>query len=318
MSFAEIIKNQEFFQKLVEKKNENAFSNAIMFFCEDEETSKNVVVLTALLLQYPMFDLFDENSAEFLRIKNNTDLDTKVYPKNGEKLLVSDSNEIVSEAFVKPVNMANKIFLINNIDVSTEEAQNKLLKVLEEPPKNVYFILSAKSENKVLPTIRSRCEKIKVSPLSIEEIENVCKDKLACILGGGYLGKTLLLEKDEELKYLCNFVVSLFVEMKSSKDVLKFSKAFVSSREKFDLILEIMSLCIEDIIKIKCESENLCKLTPYLRDLKDVEPEFSVEALCEYEKEISEFRKKLDYNANVTVLVDNFLLKLLEVKYLCK
>ena len=69
---------------------------------------------------------------------------------------------------------------------------------------------------------------------------------------------------------------------------LVFSKAFVSSREKFDLILEIMSLCIEDIIKIKCESENLCKLTPYLRDLKDVEPEFSVEALCEYEKEISE------------------------------
>ena len=74
------------------------------------------------------------------------DIDIKVYPKNNEKLLVADSNEIVAESFIKAVNLPYKVFIINNVDASTEEAQNKLLKILEEPPENVYFLLGATSE----------------------------------------------------------------------------------------------------------------------------------------------------------------------------
>lgn len=318
MSLTEIIKEQEFFQKLIEKKDNGDFSNSILFFCEDEETSEKVLILTALLLEYPTFDMFNENSSEFLKIEKGIDLDVKVYPKNNEKLLVSDSNEIVSESFVKSVNLPYKIFIIKNFDNSTEEAQNKLLKILEEPPKNVYFLLSARSEEKVLATIKSRCDKIKIVPLSEEEIDKITENSLAKILGRGYAGKTLKLAKNDELKKISDFVVKLFTELKSSKQVIKFSKSFIEEKNNIDLMLEIMSLCIEDIIKIKCESENLCKLKLYLEELKDVEPEFSVEALCEISKLILKFREKLEYNANLTVSVDNFLLKMLEVKYLCK
>lgn len=318
MSLTEIIKEQEFFQKLIEKKDNGDFSNSILFFCEDEETSEKVLILTALLLEYPTFDMFNENSSEFLKIEKGIDLDVKVYPKNNEKLLVSDSNEIVSESFVKSVNLPYKIFIIRNFDNSTEEAQNKLLKILEEPPKNVYFLLSARSEEKVLATIKSRCDKIKIVPLSEEEIDKITENSLAKILGRGYAGKTLKLAKNDELKKISDFVVKLFTELKSSKQVIKFSKSFIEEKNNIDLMLEMMSLCIEDIIKIKCESENLCKLKMYLEELKDVEPEFSVEALCEISKLILKFREKLEYNANLTVSVDNFLLKMLEVKYLCK
>lgn len=318
MSFAQIIKKQDFFQKLMEKKEKNTLSNAILFFCEDEFTNRKTLVLTSLMLQYKMFELFDEKSAEFLRVENGVDLDTKVYPKNNEKMLVADSNDIVAEAYIKPVNMQNKIFIINNLDVSTEEAQNKLLKVLEEPPKNVYFLIGATNETRVLPTIRSRCDKIKINPLSQEEIKGVCKDELACILGNGYLGRTMFLENSADLKEISNFAVSVLTGLKSSKDVLRFSNKFVELKDSFKLILEIMSICIEDMIKLKCESENICKLRPYLNDLKDVEAEFSVEALCEVSKLILRFREKLEFNANFAVSIDNFLMKMLEVKYLCK
>lgn len=318
MSFAEIIKNQDFFVKLAEKKKSGKLSNSILFFCEDELTSQKVLTLTALLLQYETYLLFDEESAEFSKIEKGVDLDVKVYPKNGQKLLVSDANEIVSEAYVKPVNLQNKIFLIKNFDVSTEEAQNKLLKILEEPPKNVFFLLSAKNADKVLPTIKSRCQKVTIAPLSKEEISSVCENTLACILGGGYLGKTLALAQNENLKTVCDFAVSLFTKMKMSKDVLKFSKMFLEQKDEMDLILQVMSLCIEDMIKIKCESESLCSLVPYKTELKDAEPEFSVEALCELSKLISYFMKKLDFNANLIVSIDNLLLSILEVKFLCK
>ena len=318
MSFAQIIKNQDFFKNLMEKKEKNTLSNAILFFCEDDLTSKKTLVLAALMLQYKMFELFDEKSAEFLKIENGVDLDTKVYPKNGEKMLVADSNDIVSEVYIKPVNMPNKIFIINNLDVSTEEAQNKLLKVLEEPPKNVFFLISASNETRVLPTIRSRCDKIKINPLSQEELQSVCSDNLACILGRGFLGRTLYLSHYAGLKETTDFAVSVMTELKSSKDVLQFSKKFVEMKDDLKLIFEIMSICIEDMIKLKCESENLCKLKPYLNELKDVEAEFSVEALCEISKLILRFREKLEFNANLAVSIDNFLMKMLEVKYLCK
>lgn len=318
MDLTEIIKNQDYFKNLMIQKEKNTLSSAILFFCEDDVTASKVLVLTALLLEYPTFEMFNEKSSEFVKIEKNVDLDVKIYPKNNEKLLVADSNEIVAEAYVKPVNLPNKIFIIKNFDVSTEEAQNKLLKILEEPPKNVYFLLHAKSEDRVLPTIKSRCEKIKIPPLDEETIEKYSDNALANILGGGYIGKTQTLAHNENLKVVTNFAVSLFTELKNSKQVILFSKKFLEFKDDLNLVLEVMSICIEDIIKIKCESENLCKLKPYGMELKDVEPEFSVEALCEISRLISTLREKLEFNANLTVSVDNFLLKMLEVKYLCK
>lgn len=318
MNFTEIIKNQPFFKDFVSKKEAGVVKNSTLFICEDDYTSSKVLVLAALLLEYDTFDMFNESSAEFLRIEEGIDLDVKVFPKNGQKLLVADANEIVSECFVKPVNLSKKVFIINNIDVSTDEAQNKLLKVLEEPPKNVYFLISAKSEERVLPTIKSRCEKIKISPLSKQEIERVCLDELACILGGGYVGQTLALARNENLSQVTKFAISLLTEMKSSKQVVKFSKTFLDLQGFTDIILKVLSVAVEDIIKLKCDSEDLISLTPYKSDLKDVEPEFSVEALCEISKLISKFVEKREFNANLTVAVDNLLLKMLEVKYLCK
>ncbi len=318
MNITEIIKNQEFFKNIIEKKENGLLANALLFFCEDEQTSQTVLILTSLLLEYKIFDLFNEKSTEFQRVLSGIDLDVKIYPKNKEKLLVADSNEIVSEAYVKPVNLPYKIFIINNIDISTDEAQNKLLKVLEEPPKNVYFLISAKNEEKVLSTIKSRCDKIKINPLCEDELKTISTNPLAIALGGGFIGKTLILEKNENLRAVADFGVSLFTQLKSSKQVIKYSKQFLDFKSDLKLILQVMSLCIEDIIKFKCESENLCKLKTYSDELKDIEPEFSVESLCEISKLITNLLEKIEFNANLTVAIDNFLLKMLEVKFLCK
>ncbi len=318
MDLTEIIKKQDFFKTLVQEKENGTLTNSILFFCEDEATSRATLVLSALLLEFPTFELMNEKSAEYVRIAGGADLDVKVFPKNDQKLLVSDSEEIVTEAYVKPVSLPYKIFILNNFDVSTTEAQNKLLKVLEEPPKNVFFLLSAKSEEKVLPTIKSRCKKVKINPLGEDEISKISQNTLANILGRGYVGKTLALAKNDELSSIVSFAVSLVTELKNSKQVLKFSKRFLELKENVDLILEVVSLCLEDLLKMKCESENLCKLTPYADELRDVEPEYSVLAITEISKLISTFREKMEFNANITVAVDGFLLKMLEVKYLCK
>ena len=318
MDITQIIKSQGFFQDIERKWKDGTLKNSLLFFCEDELTSKNVLILTSLLMEFPTFDLMNDKSAEFVKIASGADLDVKVFPKDGEKLKVADSAEIVSEAYVKPVNLPYKIFVINNFDISTPEAQNKLLKVIEEPPKNVYFIISATSEEKVLPTIKSRCDKVTIGPLSKEEIKKVCDDALPCILGKGYIGKTQELARKEDLQEVAAVGVSLACEMKNSKQVVKFSKILLDDVASLPIVLQVLSTALEDIMKIKCESENLCKLVSLFPQIKDVEAEYSVQAVCEICRLISHLREKIEFNANMTVAIDNFLLKMLEVKYLCK
>ena len=318
MSLAEVIKNQNFYKKLEEKKDIGTFSNSIMFFCEDDKTSELVLVLTALMLNYKTYQLFDENSSEYQRIIKDADLDCKIYPKNKEKLLVSDSNEIVDETFVKPVNLENKIFIIKNIDNSTEQAQNKLLKVLEEPPKNVYFLLSCASSDKVLPTIKSRCDKITVEKLEMEELKKVCPNSLAVTLSDGYIGQAVELSKKKNLVDIVDFAVSLVSEMKNSSQVLRFSKKFAEFENDLELVLKVFSMCLEDMLKIKSEKVELCKFKEYFPILNSVENEFSVMAICEIDNLILHFMEKMRFNANMLVSIDNFLLKILEVKYICK
>lgn len=314
MEIAEIIKNQNFFKKLEEK----TLSNSLLFYCEDDKTSEVTLILTALMLNYKTYALMNENSAEYKRVFNGADLDIKIYPKNKEKLLVSDSNEIVDEVFIKPTNKENKVFIIENIDLSTTEAQNKLLKVLEEPPKNVYFLISAKQADRVLPTIKSRCDKITIEKLSLGEIEKVCKNPLACMLCEGYVGKADELSKNSNLNEIVDFAVSLVCDLKNSAQVLRFSKHFQELKGDIDLILKIYSFCLEDMLKIKTEIKDYCLMKMFLPKIESVEGEFSVQAICEILNLITFFRKKLEFNANLSVAIDNLLLKILEVKYICK
>ena len=314
MEIAEIIKNQNFFKKLEEK----TLSNSLLFYCEDDKTSEVTLILTALMLNYKTYALMNENSAEYKRVLNGADLDIKIYPKNKEKLLVSDSNEIVDEVFIKPTNKENKVFLIENIDLSTTEAQNKLLKVLEEPPKNVYFLISAKQADRVLPTIKSRCDKITIEKLPLGEIEKVCKNPLACMLCEGYVGRAEELSKNSNLNEIVDFAVSLVCDLKNSAQVLRFSKHFQELKGDIDLILKIYSFCLEDMLKIKTEIKDYCLMKMFLPKIESVESEFSVQAICEILNLITFFRKKLEFNANLSVAIDNLLLKILEVKYICK
>lgn len=65
--------------------------------------------------------------------------------------------------------LGNKVVVIENIERMTESASNSLLKTLEEPSQNTYLLLSTNKPNRLLPTITSRCEKIRISLPSVKE-----------------------------------------------------------------------------------------------------------------------------------------------------
>lgn len=83
---------------------------------------------------------------------------TFVSALDGKKFLsVAQIRNVRTEAFVKAHSAAHRVFIIEDAHRMNEQAQNALLKVLEEPPKNVVFILLAPSKTVLLDTIVSRC-----------------------------------------------------------------------------------------------------------------------------------------------------------------
>ncbi len=84
-----------------------------------------------------------------------------VYPDSSRKsktLSIEQIRELSRDAYTKPNDADAKVYIFENADsVFSEVVQNAFLKLLEEPPQNVYFILLCQSSQGLLPTILSRC-----------------------------------------------------------------------------------------------------------------------------------------------------------------
>lgn len=93
--------------------------------------------------------------------------------KEQKSLKIDSVRELSSSAYKRPLLSKHKIFIINNADTLTTEAQNAMLKLLEEPPKNTFLILISSQKNIFLSTVLSRCHVIEFGPLSNENVEEI-------------------------------------------------------------------------------------------------------------------------------------------------
>jgi len=282
------------------------------------------------LLSYSMMNVFaqailcEELCDECLNCKKlltNNHPDVLYFPTKNQ-LLVEDSNKITNESFIKPIFADKKIFIIKDFDKSTEEAQNKLLKVFEEPMENVYYILSTTNVEKILPTIRSRCFKIALQSLTKQQIEKEiiasCDKPLVLELGRGNLGKTLELSRKKDLDEVFGVVKSIFKDMKNSKQVVVYANKMLAKKDSFDLMLEMMSGILEDILAKLCKKEELITLKTQMPFINSIADDYTVKSICEIEKLLRKIQEERYFNVNLTGIVDNLLLGILEVKYLCK
>jgi len=81
-------------------------------------------------------------------------------------------DEIRPVTILKPNEGRRTIVILTGVDTMRKESANAFLKLLEEPSKNIFFILTAKNTDGLLPTIVSRCQQIRLKPLTADEVSN--------------------------------------------------------------------------------------------------------------------------------------------------
>ena len=111
----------------------------------------------------------DDFSGAIEKIKNIAPSGSsfELFIKDEESFKVSDANEVIAKAYLAS---ENKVFLCLATEQFSEVVQNRLLKIIEEPPKNKEFILITPSKSTLLPTIKSRLP-INILKSQIEQFE---------------------------------------------------------------------------------------------------------------------------------------------------
>ncbi|MDD5416018.1 MAG: hypothetical protein PHE48_03395 [Candidatus Daviesbacteria bacterium] len=101
----------------------------------------------------------------------NTNHPDLLYIKAGEKLGIAEAKRIKGFFSLKPYSASGRAVVLEDTSTLTAEAQNALLKTLEELPREAILILGAASDDNLLPTILSRCEIIRLKPKSDDTLE---------------------------------------------------------------------------------------------------------------------------------------------------
>lgn len=116
-------------------------------------------------------DIEDEEEKKSIekRIENLQHSDIEVINRKNENIKIDEVRELIYDAIESAYSSPKKIFILCGIENLRKESSNALLKILEEPPKDVYFILLARSLN-IIPTIKSRTIKFHLEGASNEEL----------------------------------------------------------------------------------------------------------------------------------------------------
>ena len=120
---------------------------------------------------------------------------------DGAAIPVDAIRRLREEAYLLPNESAYRVMILVGADNMRHEAQNALLKILEEPPAHVIFILTCDSRTAMLSTIQSRCVCVSLHPTAWEEAAPILRQRLpraeeeelrrAHDLFGGYIGQVI-------------------------------------------------------------------------------------------------------------------------------
>ena len=153
----------------------------------------------------------------------------------------------------------NKVAVINELEKISIDGLNAILKILEEPPKNTYFLLSTNFLNQIPLTIQSRCLDLRISSPDIEQSlewlsHYQTKDALKAleitnnlpIKAKYFLDNNLLDTRD-------NFVKDVSGIIKEGKDIISISEKWIKDNDTLNLKLEWMSQILSDSIKFHAD-----------------------------------------------------------------
>ncbi len=263
-----------------------------------------------------------EDAEEWKQIiwTDHPDVGIVVAPKR--VLQVEQMRQIEREANFRPFEGKSRFFLIDEAEKLNDASANALLKVLEEPPRTAHLILITARPAMLLPTILSRCQMIRFSPLTPSEIEtHLTKNqhvdgdtaRLRAQAAGGSIGRALSGDVEtftSQRKAMLNVLNDLVIsgnraQLLRSSEVLNEAQY----KDEFEERLNVLETLIRDawMLALGVESDRLVN-GDLSSELKKISNQLDSSRAADWILQIEDMREQLIVNINRKVATDALLL----------
>ncbi len=252
--------------------------------------------------------------------------DVYFFPSDGrQKIAVADIEVLIRQSATSPLSEKKKIFCIDASGGVREDWQNKLLKILEEPPKNVIIAIACINAEELLMTVKSRCQVTNIGCFDTETIADFLnkrgapKEKAAVVarLAGGSAGKATYIADTPFYLGCIDDMSKMLVGLKTSKDIVLWLPIIAKYKEKYEDMLEIIQNLLFDAVLLDakgCEILNLSKKD----DIIQIAASYTPAAVTKIISLTERAKTMLDNYVGFNTVTDNLLLNILEVKYRCR
>lgn len=238
---------------------------------------------------------------------------------------VDDVREIIDEVNKKPFEGDKKVIIIHQGNKLTIQAQNALLKTIEEPPTEVYIIILCESLELILDTIKSRCEIYKLTPLTKDELYKYIaikgydyseEEKASAIaFSEGIPGRIDRYFSDTELQELRDKIVDLLLQLTNNEieAILEKEEQLVSYKQNKEEVINLLSSFIRDILVNKeVYNENLIINRDKIKEIERLTNEMSFKKLNKMILGLQEARKNIKNNVSWAMTVRIMLMDFME------
>lgn len=238
---------------------------------------------------------------------------------------VDDIREQINDTImIRPYSSYYKIYIVDEAEKMTVQAQNALLKTIEEPPAYAIIMLLTTNQEAFLPTILSRCVQLKLKPLKDSVVKSYLMGSLGikesradiyAAFARGNLGRAIHLASSEEFQLLYSELLHMLKHLKEMDimELLFYIKKMKDENLDIYDCLDFMQLWYRDVLMYKVTQDiNLLIFREEFNTMKEMSAASAYDGIERILKAIDKARIRLEANVNMELAMELMLLVMKE------
>lgn len=233
-------------------------------------------------------------------------------------------NQINNDIGIKPYSGPRKIYIMNEGEKMTVQAQNALLKTLEEPPEYAVILILTANVDAFLPTILSRCVVLNMKPVADELVKKYLMSELhvpdykanICVaFARGNIGKAKLLASSEEFEKVKEEAITLvkYINDMETNEIVKAIKKISEYKLDVNDYLDILSVWYRDVLLYKATRDiNSLIFRDELQQITRVADRSTYEGIENIVNALEQAKRRLQANVNFDLTMELLLLTIQE------
>ncbi len=259
MSFSEIVGHEKVVAALRRALRSGRLAHAYLFVGPVGVGKSTTAWEFAKALQCPVsVDDACEQCRDCGKVRERTHPDVVWVEPQGKQILVEQIRELQRRLAYKPLEGLRRVAIVQAAQEMNVQAANALLKLLEEPPEDTVMLLLAGSESSLLPTVVSRCQKMRFAPLPTGLVAEYLEQRAGwdpetagriAPAAQGSIGRALLLKEEpvalwgQEAREVLSSILG-----SSALELLEKARKWASSRQEALARLEVMRCVVRDLL----------------------------------------------------------------------